>query len=184
MRTASILAALLLLAPLAEAYPESDAARVRFIESGKDDVLRVWHEPEVVEPGTQWNGFIQFKPGHAIEGVQYQICDVGRVCFAPPHDATRLNDTTWTFDTNDYRQQGRPIRYEAGWRLGVAYILEERLANGTLTYSTLPEGLENPNDLEYHYLAFDMPPPRRDTPAPGLLAVLGVLSVAVAWRRP
>lgn len=177
------LLAALLLVPLASAYEEEEAPRIRVVERGVDDVAAVWHEPEVVQPGTQWNGFIQFREGHGILNVSFQICDVGRVCFAAPVEAERLNDTTWTFDTNSYQNLGGAINYKAGWRLGTQFILAERMANGTVETYKFPEGIENPDDLEYHYFAFDMPPaPDRGIPAPGILGVVGLL-MAVAWRR-
>lgn len=198
-----VLLAVLLLAPLAAAYPESQASAVRVAEGGPDDVEAVWHEPAVVQPGTQWQGYIRFRPNHTIEQVKVQICDVGRVCFAPPipierlggnssehsgmeHDATMeatgLEDgRTWTFNTTDYRDtlSGRPIEYRAGWRLGMQFILSERLANGTVVDTKFPNGSQNPDDLEFHYFAFDMPKASgRDAPGPGLPGLAAMLALA------
>lgn len=164
---------------------------VRVSEGGPDDVERVWHEPETVQPGTQWEGFIRFRANHSIEKVKMQICDVGRVCFAPPIPIfplrTMPDGRTWMFNTTDYRDtlSGRPIQYEAGWRLGVQFILTERLANGTVVDTRLPEGLENPDDLEFHYFAFDMPKAtERSAPslASGIMAVVALLAAALRRR--
>ena len=175
-----------LLASGAQAYPESEAPAVRVQEGGPDDVERVWHDPMIVQPGTQWQGFIRFRANHSIEQVKVQICDVGRVCFAPPIPIHAMPDgRTWTFNTTEYRDtlSGRPIEYEAGWRLGMQFILSEQLANGSLADTRLPEGLASPDDLEYHYLAFDMPAAQaRSAPLPWLL-VVGALAGAVLHRR-
>ncbi len=173
----------LLLVNAAQAYPESDAPAVRVKEGGPDDVERVWHEPVVVQPGTQWQGYIQFRANHSVEKVKVQICDVGRVCFAPPIPIQAMPDgRTWTFNTTDYRDtlSGRPIEYEAGWRLGMQFILSERLANGTTFDKAFPSGAESSDDLEYHYLAFDMPVAQaRKAPGWGIetVALLGLLAV-------
>ena len=182
MRAALVL---LLLAPLAAAYPESQASAVRVAEGGPDDVEAVWHEPAVVQPNTQWQGYIRFRPNHTIEQVKMQICDVGRVCFAPPIVIHIMADgRTWTFNTTEYRDtlSGRPIQYEAGWRLGVQYILSQRQANGTVTDEKLPAGLANPTDLEYHYFAFDMPP-AKTRGAPALPFGIAALLLLVLARR-
>lgn len=186
MRTWVCLLSLLTVLPTAMAYPESDAALVRLKETGKDDVLRVWHEPQIVEPGTQWRGYIQFAERHGIQSVRYQICRVGSSCFAPPTLADRLNETTWTFHTQDYRQagNGQPVSWEAGWRLGMRFVINETTPEGAMETS-LPEGLERPDDLEYHYLAFDMPPAGgRAAPGSGLLLGLAALGLAGLRRKP
>lgn len=189
----------------AQAYPESDAAAVRVKEGGPDDVERVWHEPLVVAPGTQWQGYIRFRPNNTIEQVRVQICDVGRVCFAPPIPIQELDldstkelgqiqelqvlpdGATWTFNTTDYRDpgSGQPIKYEAGWRLGMNFILSERLANGSMKDTKFPSGQENPEDLEFHYFAFDMPPAAASRGAPTSLiaAALAVVGAALVRRR-
>lgn len=181
---AAIALALLIALPAASAYEEEEAPRVRLYEAGLDDVARVWHEPEIVQPGTQWEGFIQFRDGHRVMEVLYQICDVGRVCFAPPTPAEQIDNNTWTFNTTDYRGSGadRPIHYEAGWRIGTQYILTEETDNGTVTRK-FPEGLEKPEDLEFHYFAFDMPEAKaKGISGPGGWLVLMAL-IASAWRR-
>lgn len=176
-----------LLVSVAQAYPESEASVVRVSEGGPDDVERVWHEPPLVQPGTQWQGYIRFKANHTVEQVKVQICDVGRVCFAPPIPIHLMPDgRTWTFNTTEYRDtlSRRPIEYEAGWRLGMQFILSERLANGTLLDTRLPEGLENPENLEFHYLAFDMPPAtEKNAPGLGVPALVFVVALAVGLRR-
>ncbi|MFA5943530.1 MAG: hypothetical protein WC876_03585 [Candidatus Thermoplasmatota archaeon] len=190
MRARGLLAAAfvaVLLAPSGQAYPESSASVVRVNEGGPDDVERVWHEPVVVEPGTQWQGYIKFRENHSIAGVKVQLCDVGRVCFAPPIPIKALPDgRTWTFNTTDYRDtlSGEPIRYEAGWRLGMQFILSERLSNGTVEDRPFPSGVEDPDNLEFHYLAFDMPEAKaRRAPAPGFVALALIILLAVAVRR-
>jgi len=172
---------LLVLAAPAAAYEEHEAPRVRVVERGDDDVVAVWHEPEIVQPGTQWNGFVRFREGHGILNVSFQVCDVGRVCFAAPVEAERLDNDTWTFDTDNYRSLGKPIHYKAGWRLGTQFILTERMPDGTVETYSFPEGIEKPDDLEYHYFAFDMPAPATQTPHPWWLAFVA-LAIA-AWRR-
>lgn len=170
----------------AQAYPESEASMVRVREGGPDDMEKVWHEPTVVQPGTQWQGFIRFRANHSIEQVKVQICDVGRVCFAPPIPIHAMPDgRTWTFNTTEYRDtlSDRPIEYEAGWRLGMQFLLTERMVNGTLVDTRMPEGLENPDDLEYHYLAFDMPAEARTAPALGGAALVAIWMLAALRHR-
>lgn len=187
MRWVALALVLAALASGAQAYPESEASMVRVSEGGPDDVESVWHEPTIVQPGTQWEGFIRFRANHSIEQVKMQICDVGRVCFAPPIPLRALPDgRTWMFNTTEYRDTlvGRPIQYEAGWRLGVQFILTERLANGTLVDTRLPEGLENPDDLEFHYFAFDMSKASsRNTPLPWALVMMALAIVTLRRRR-
>lgn len=181
---AILLILLIVGAPVASAYEESEAPRVRILERGVDDVVAVWHEPEIVQPGTQWNGFIQFREGHSIQNVSFQICDVGRVCFAPPVEADQLNGTTWMFDTNAYTRIGKAIQYEAGWRLGTQFILTERMNNGTLEVYKFPQGIERPDYLEFHYFAFDMPEASdKGIPAPGTWAILAALATVAFLRR-
>ena len=179
--------AFIFLFPAASGYPESVAPEVRVAEGGPDDVEGVWHEPPVVEPGTQWEAFIRFRTGHSVEGVMVQICDVGRACFAPPTPMLALPDgRTWTVNTTDYRDtSGHPIRYEAGWRLGMYFILSERLANGSLASTGFPEGTADPLDYESHYLAFNMPA-ASSKGAPGtpiVLVALFLFAAAAAARR-
>jgi hypothetical protein len=176
---------LMLVALPVQAVEERDAPRVRLEQSGKDDLLRVWHEPEVVQPGTQWRGYIMFRPGHGVLDVQgFQVCDVGKSCFAPPTSLQRLNETTWMFDTATYIPPGtsEPVRYEAGQRLGVRFYILEPGPDGNTTLTVFPSNDGDPADAEAHYIAFDMPAPtRRDAGSPGIawLLVLGLL----AWRR-
>lgn len=185
----TVLAVMVLGALPAGAYNESEAAQVRLMEDHRSDVVRVWHEPPTVQPGTQWRGFIQFSVGNAMENVSYQICRVGFSCFAPPTPADRLNATTWTFDTNRYLSASsrQPVSWEAGWRVGMRFVLSERLPNGTLASDGFPKGLANDTNLEYHYLAFDMPPapPKRGVPGPSLTVAGASIAVAglLARRR-
>lgn len=178
-----VLLVLLVSSAPAQAYIEDEAPKVRLAQSGKDDVVRLWHEPEIVEPGTQWRGYLQFRPGHSIEDVKgFQVCDVGRSCFAPPTPLHRLNETTWMFDTAEYIAggAGKPVDYEAGMRLGTRFILIERHANGTLVESVFPEAGDNA-DLEFHYFAFDMPEAPRRAPGAGAALIILVLA-GLSWR--
>ncbi len=180
--------ALALAAAPGAAVPESDAAQTRLAESGLADVARVWHEPEPVEPLTQWQGHIQFRADHNVSDVLYQICRVGTYCFAPPTPAERVNDTFWRFNTSDYVQpgSGKPVQYEAGWRVGYQFLLVEG-DNTTL----FPHGIE-PSDpscqgedawmvcAETHYFAFTVAgtPGDRGAPGPGPLMALSCLALA------
>jgi hypothetical protein len=174
---------LLLVAPVA-AYSEADAPNVRFAETGRDEVIRVWHEPEVVAPGTHWRGFIEFKPDTEVAGILYQICHIGYSCFAPPTPAQRLNGTTWTFDTNDYLAagSGHPVSRQPGWRVGMRFVLNEK-RDGESIETSLPDGTANPDDLEYHYLAFDMPAAEKKSPAAAVGLGIVILLAAVVRRR-
>ena len=98
-----LVAALLLLAVPVAAYEEAEAPSV------DARIALVGHAPETVTPGTQWEGTIQFVPGHNVTAVRYQICKVGLSCFAGPTLAEQVNATTWRFDTNDYTVLGRLI---------------------------------------------------------------------------
>lgn len=175
--------ALVLAAPAA-AYDETDAARARVAETGESDVVAVWHEPAVVQPSTQWHGFIQFAPGANVTAVRYQICHVGYSCFAPPTPAQRVNATTWTFDTNHYLAAGsnRPVDWQAGWRVGMKFILDQSTPHGALE-TAFPNGTANPDSLEFHYLAFNMPPAAKNSPAVAPALAIGILLLAAALRR-
>jgi hypothetical protein len=176
----------LLLVPAAHAVEEPDAPALRLAQSGKDDLVRVWHEPEVVLPGTQWRGFIMFRPGHDVADVQgFQVCDVGKSCFAPPTSLQRLNETTWMFDTATYIPPGTnaPVQYEAGQRLGVRFYIVEPGPEGNLTVTTFPSNEGDPLDAEAHYIAFDMPPPRRQAAGAQPMAFVAILFAGVLLRR-
>lgn len=183
-RLAGLLLAVALL-PVAAAHAERDAPLLR------PDVLRAGHTPAIVQPHTQWQGFLELRPGHNVTAAQYQICRVGQSCFAPPAPATRVGNDTFTFDTAAYRANGKPVDYQPGWRIGVQWILTERTANGT-RLAVFPQG-PGPSDpecasdagalacQEQHYLAFDLPPAAKGTPLPGV--ALPVLALAgLAWR--
>ncbi len=184
----------LLLLGTAAAVPESEAPQTRLAESGLADVERVWHEPEPVQPGTQWTGHIQFRADHNVSDVLYQICRVGTYCFAPPTPAERVNDTYWRFDTSTYIQpgSGKPVQYEAAWRVGYQFLLVEG-DNTTL----FPHGIE-PSDpsceggdawiecAETHYFSFTVAgtPADRGAPAVGPIAALALFALlALAARR-
>ena len=189
-----ILAAIVVLVSAipAAAHPESAAPSLR------SDVLRAGHEPAVVPPHTQWQGFLEFRPGSNVTAAFYQICVVGQACFAPPAPATRMDGddaVRFDFDTSEYLANGQPVDYQAGWRLGVTWLLEERLPNGTTQSVRFPIG---PDVLspqcqgdaalpcaEAHYLAFDIPAQQRDSPsvAPASLVFLLLVAAVVAGRR-
>lgn len=189
MRTTTLMVlGMVALMPNALAYDEDEAPRVRLEQASKADVVAVWHTPSTVMPGQQWQGFIRFLPPHGVENAHYQICRVGYSCFAPPAPAQRINETTWSFDTKDYLPPGgRPIDWQAGWRVGTQFILSERLANGTLVQYKFPAGdtgdpLVSAAALEDHYFAFDMPAPSQGAPSPAVAA--SIIAVAlVALRR-
>ncbi len=176
------MAAALLVLPAAGAYPESAASQLHA------DIEAAWHEPEIVEPGTQWHGFLRLREGqgNAVANASYQICNLrDGVCFAPPTAADRLDERTFGFDTNDYLAGGRPVVYEAGWRIGVKWFFTHQ--NGT--ESCLP-GPCLPSDpqaaaLEDHYLVFDMPPEQKvGIPASStVVSALAVLSLVALLRR-
>lgn len=162
MRPTLALAALLLaLAPSASAVTEGDAPNLR------SDVGRAWHAPPTLEPGKQWQGFLALIPGHAAENVSFQICRVGEVCFTSPVPAQRVNNTTWTFDTSTYLVGGTTIDWQPGWRIGVQWILQERLPDGSVERHAFPEGvpLDSPECAsdalgcaETHYIVLDVGP--------------------------
>ncbi len=198
-----LLVGLLLVAPAA-AVEESAAAEVRLEETGRDDVVAVWHEPDEVQPGSQWTGHIQFRAHHNVSNVLYQICRVGTYCFAPPTPAERLNETVWRFDTSNYIQpgSGKPVRYEAGWRVGYQFLLEEPDPAGESgddngTHVTLfPHGIEASDPAcqgadawiacaETHYFAFTVagePDDGRGAPVAGLAWASAALLVALVVR--
>ncbi|HUR25580.1 MAG TPA: hypothetical protein VM327_06160 [Candidatus Thermoplasmatota archaeon] len=193
------MAAVLLAAP-ASAHEESAASGLRA------DVARAGHEPDVVAPHTQWRGFLELEAGSNVTAAYFQVCRVGQACFAPPTPATLQpggggsetqgsKGSTFRFDTSDYLANGRPVDYEAGWRLGVTWLLEERLANGSSRLVRFPSG---PDVLspgcqgdaamacaEAHYLAFDVPAASRPSPSPSaaMTALLVVATSLVALRR-
>ncbi len=175
---------ILLLAVPAAAYDEAEAAQVRLAETGRDDVVAVWHEPAIVQPGTQWHGFIRFAPEANVTLVLFQLCRVGYNCFAPPTPAQRLDDATWGFDTQDYIPPGsdRPIDWKAGWRVGVQFVLNQSTPDGPMQ-TVFPNATEDPGDIENHYISFNMPAPKKTTPSPGPGVFVLVLAAATLLRR-
>lgn len=185
------LAAALGLAPIADGHPESAAPALR------SDVVRAGHEPEVVQPHSQWRGFLELRDGHDVTAAFYQVCRVGDACFAPPAPATAVGEGRFEFDTSEYLANGRPVDYEAGWRLGVTWVLEERQANGSTMAVRFPAGpdLASPECMgdaalacsEQHYLAFDVAGKAGGRGAPsagvGALATLSLLAAASQSRR-
>lgn len=194
------LALLIVAVPHAAAVEEADAKSVDPM------IAEVGHTPDEPQPGTQWEGFIRFEPGHNVTAVHYQACKVGDSCFFPPTPAQRRDNDTWAFNTSDYGPPGQQVAwgvYYSGeephdtWRVGVQYLVfrdgeDEVYENAEL----LPEGVDTASqecaDLggvgcsETHYFAFDMPARAAGDreAAPGLAAVLVLLAVAiVAWGR-
>ena len=151
-------------------------------------VEAAWHEPAVVEPHTQWQGFLQLRTGADVVSASYQICRVGLACFAPPAQAVRDVDGALRFDTTDYTVAGpdgaRPVDYQAGWRVGVKWLLTDAGGNTT----SLPPSAHCAADagaecLEAEYLAFDIASPAsRSTPL-GPLSLLGVAAALMVARR-
>ncbi len=175
----------LLWAPAA-AFEESAASNVRKLESGREDVVRVWHEPASPEAGTQWRGGIEFRPGHAIGDVKFQICRVGVACFAPPTDAQESGPDAWTFNTAAYvvPGAGRPVTWEAGWRIGVRFVINETLVDGRPTEHFFPAASDS-GVLEDDYFAFNMAAaPQKATPAPAFPSFAIGLLVSLLLRRP
>jgi hypothetical protein len=177
----------LLLAGTASAHPESAAPSLR------TDVVRAGHEPEVVQPHTQWEGFLELTAGSNVTAAFYQVCRVGQACFAPPTPAHK-DGPSFRFDTSDYLANGRPVDYEPGWRIGVTWILEERLPNGTTASVRFPVGpdVNSPECqgeaalpcAEAHYLAFDIPAEERDSPGTtSTLLFAALAAIAVALHR-
>lgn len=183
---AMVLAAWLAMAAPAAAHPESAAPSLR------PDVVRAGHVPEVVLPHTQWTGFLDLAPGSNVTAAYYQVCRVGQACFAPPTEAMSVDGygegRSFRFDTSTYLANGRPVDYEAGWRIGVTWILEERLGNGSTQMARFPAGPdvlspECQGDAamacaEAHYLAFDIPEEGRDSPSAPFLGILAAVALA------
>jgi hypothetical protein len=196
-RAALVLAALAGLAllagmPSAAAHPESAAPSLR------PDVVRAGHEPAVVQPHTQWQGFIDLRAGTNVTSAYYQVCRVGQACFAPPTPAAALvqgdGTVTFRFDTSTYLANGQPVDYEPGWRVGVTWVLEERLSNGTFQSTRFPEGPDILSEecqggaasacAEAHYLAFDIADaPTKEAPALPASGLAGAFAAAAALAR-
>jgi hypothetical protein len=172
-------AALLLLTPLAAALTEDQAPMI------DDRVVRAWHEPAIVQPGTQWQGFLQLREDSNVTAASYQVCNVADgVCFAPPQPAQAVAAGTFGFDTSNYTANGQPIRYEAGWRLGVKWYLQ--LADGTTDClpAPCPNGTAG-GSLDDHYLTFDLPrAPAHGAPGLPLAALMALILLAASARRP
>lgn len=187
----------LLLVPAAAAYDESEAPALR------DDVMRVWHEPAVPEPGEQWMGYIQFEPAHNVTAVRYQICNVGAACFNPHTLATQVDDNTWSFDTRDYVNpnvpDSEPVPWGDAsifetWRVGVQFFLiESGAADEPENWVEFPHGEDLADEacegrtlecIETHYLAWDMPAGEiADKESPGPLLIVPLLIALLLRRR-
>jgi hypothetical protein len=172
-----------LLLPTAAAYDEQDAGLLP-----PHYVLSARHEPTLVPAHSQWHGVLVLRPGHPVVAAQYQVCRVGNACFAPPAPAQRSGADTFRFDTANYTAGGHAIDYQAGWRIGVQWLLTEKTANATRVVA-FPLGPEAGDPAcagdgaalacqERHYLAFDMEPAPRAVPALGAPALLGVALLA------
>jgi hypothetical protein len=177
----------LVLAIPAAAVPESEAGQLWMAQNGRPGVLAAGHAPAEVAPGAQWEGYLILEDTVTFEKVLFQICLVGKTCFAPPTPAHQADNRTWRFNTTAYRAPGTNalIDWEAGWHVGVRYVIEDRLANGTLRTTVFPHS----DDLtaagaEAHYLTFYIPDaPKRGAPGLPLLAILAALLLAAVRRR-
>ncbi len=183
----------LLLLPLASAYPESDAAAL------DPRVEAVGHDPAVPRPGEQWTGFLRFVPGHNVTEARFQICEVGIACFAPPTPMTLDADgRTFRFDTRDYVSpvNGEPVAWGIDdgepWNVGYRFVL---LSDQNVTQ--LPHGLDcNDPENQYlewtecdatHYFVFTMPGAKQageTTPGIGVPVLLVSIALFALLRRP
>jgi hypothetical protein len=183
---AILLAVLLALAMPAAAYDEADAGLLR-----PDMVLSAGHLPTRVPAHTQWQGILTLRPGNHVLSAQYQVCRVGQACFAPPAPAQRHGDT-FVFDTANYTAGGRSVDYQAGWRIGVQWLLTEDAGMNETRTETFPEGRDlsgagcaaDPLGCqETHYIAFDMEPAAHAAPGAAVLPVAALLLGAAGARR-
>lgn len=174
------LAVLLLLAVAvpAAAHPESAAAQL------DARVAAAWHQPDPVVPGEQWSGYLRLHDGVAVGNVSYQVCNVADgVCFSYPHPAADLGNGTYRFHTSDYLTNlGQPVRWEAGWRVGVRWFLADPDGSGNGTWVPPQQSVGAP--IEDSYLAFDIPgEAERGAPGPAMMVPLLALAAALAWTR-
>ncbi len=180
-----LLTAAAALLPAAAAHAESEAPSLR------PDVLAAGHEPANVLPHSQWRGFLRLAPESNVTSASYQVCRVGQACFAPPTPAVHVG-SEWRFDTAGYTVNGKPVDYQPGWRLGVKWWLTETRGDGSNVAVEFPAGPDASSPecqgdgaagcAEQHYLAFGVVDNRtHGLPAPGPLAVLGVVAVGVAF---
>ncbi len=167
--------------PPATGWSELEAPRL------DSRVLQAGHAPDVVQPHMQWNGYVVVSEASNVTDVSYQVCRVGFSCFAPPAPAQPRGSGIWTFDTANYTVAGpegsKPVDYQAGWRIGVTWIL--RAENGT-TWSVPPVHTCGPADaarcLEDDYLVFQIA--QSPTGIPNLSGALAVgLLLFLAGRR-
>jgi hypothetical protein len=183
----AVAAALCLVAGPTQAHPESAAPSLR------SDVVAAGHSPDVVPPHSQWMGFLDLAPGSNVTSAYYQVCRVGEACFAPPTLAIRDGDR-FKFHSSDYLANGRAVDYQAGWHLGVTWVLEETAANGTSRSLRFPEGpdlasAECQGDAalacaEAHYFVFDVAAGPKAAPSPpGLWLALALAALAAALRK-
>ena len=174
------IALLLLAAVPAVAVPEQEAAGT------SPAVVRAWHEPADVVPGQQWHGFLQLAPGQVPARVGYQVCNAGDgYCFAPTHDAQQVANDTYRFDTTDYlASDGRPVDWQAGWRVGVRWFLADESGNGTWIPRAPPAASEQVA-IEDLYLTFDIPggEPNGAPAIPAPLLLAGLALAALLRRR-
>jgi hypothetical protein len=174
--------------PAAVAHAESEAPTLR------PDVVRAWHAPDFPLPHTQWTGSLQLAPDSNVTAAYFQICRVGSACFAPPAAATDVGNHTFRFDTRDYLAGGKPVDYQAGWELGVVWLLDERLPNGTLHAQEFPVGPDLASSqcqgdaaaacAEAHYLVVWIPlVPHVKGPGPSWVAIVALLGLAAIVGR-
>lgn len=176
-----------MLAGPAAAITEADAQATWLAQNGRPGVIGAGHEPRTIPPGTQWSGYITLAENVTFETVRFQICRVGQVCFAPPTPARQIDERTWGFNTTDYRAPGSGvlIQWEAGWHLGVRYVIEDQLDNGTLRTTIFPAS----DDLttagaESHYLTLYIAGQvAKPAPSIPLALLLIALTIVVKIRR-
>lgn len=150
-------------------------------------VLAAWHDPQVAQADQPWHAFLQVDPAANVSEALFQVCRVGKACFAPPAPAQDMGNATFGFASSD-AGGGPAVDFQPGWRIGIKWYL--RNANGSLdSLPPSPEGQPVCADSaalecqEAHYLAFDLMPAKDASAAPGFLAAVGLLAVAARRRH-
>lgn len=179
--------ALLALAVPVSAVPEPEAGRVWLEQNGRPGIVAAGHEPASVQPRTQWEGYLVLEENVTFETVRFQVCRVGMTCFAPPTPARQVDARTWRFNTTEYRAagSGNVIQWGAGWHVGVRYVIEDRLANGTLRTTVFPQSPDLTSaGAEEHYVTFYIQgESAKRAPAAPVAFVLLALALAAGSRR-
>lgn len=196
---------LLLLLPTVGAVDEADAPSV------DPRIAEVGHEPEEVQPGQQWDGFIRFHPGHNVTDVAIKVCRVAVFCNIYGPLADRVDDNTWRFNTEGKVIGGGSVEWgindapddDSSWRVGVQYLLlteemEYDLSDGLdgdelALAQPVPHAETCDVDAgreaweaceESHYFAFTMPGrPVQEEQSPAPLLILPLLGALLLRRR-